>query len=85
MDYMVIKMKLMMSKAKLSFIDFIEKEKGGSEIIALVLVIAIVLVLAGVFWDRISVFFGELMTDMLGKNPLDKINSNNIPVATPTP
>ena len=47
--------------------------------------IAIVLVMAGVFWDKISTFFGELMEGMLGKNPLDDISKDNIPMGTPQP
>lgn len=85
MDSMVIKMQITMNNAKIRFTDFCKKEKGGSEIIAMVLVIAIVLVLAGVFWDRISAFFGELMDGMLGKNPLDEIDSSKVPIATQQP
>lgn len=63
-----------MQNAKIRFTNFLRKERGGSEIIAVVLVIAIVLVLAAMFWDKISVFFGELWDSVIGKNPIDDIS-----------
>lgn len=78
MDAIAIKMKIMMNHAKERFVDFAKKERGGSEIIAMVLVIAIVLVLAGVFWNKISGFFGELMGDMLSKKP--SINASDVSI-----
>lgn len=83
MNVLGVKMYFAMQNAKARFIDFLKKEKGGSEIIAMVLVIAIVLVLAGVFWNEISEFFGNLMSSMLGKNPVDKIDGSSISVSTP--
>ena len=60
--------------AKQRFINFLRKEKGGSEIIAIVLVIAIVIVLAAIFWDKISEFFTNLWDSVTGKNPVDDIH-----------
>ena len=48
----------------------------------MVLVIAIVLVLAGVFWTEISKFFGNLMGSMLGKDPMGNINTSGITIPT---
>lgn len=64
----------MIHKAKIRFQNFLNEEKGGSEIIAMVLVIAIVLVLAAIFWDNISVFFNDLWDSVVGKNPIDDIS-----------
>lgn len=55
-------------------VSFMKKERGGSEIIAIVLVIAVVLVLAGIFWDKISVFFEDLWNSVVGKNPIDDMH-----------
>lgn len=53
--------------------DFMKKEKGGSEIIAMVLIIAIVLVLAGIFWDKLKIFFDKLWGEVTGKDPTGTI------------
>lgn len=58
---------------KARFRNFLRKEKGGSEIIAVVLVIAIVLVLGGIFWEQISAFFSDLWASVVGKNPIEDI------------
>lgn len=67
-----------MQSVKTRFTNFLKKEKGGSEIIAIVLVIAMVLVLAAVFWDKISAFFSELWEDVVGKNPIDDIDKSKV-------
>lgn len=67
-----------MHNAKTRFTNFLKREKGGSEIIAIVLVIAVVLVLAAVFWDKISVFFGDLWEDVVGKSPIDDIDKSKV-------
>ena len=67
-----------MQNAKTRFTNFLRKEKGGSEIIAIVLVIAIVLALAAVFWDKISEFFSNLWDSVVGKNPIDDIDKGNV-------
>ncbi len=64
--------------AKTRFVNFMKKERGGAEIIAVVLVIAIVLVLAAVFWDKISEFFSDLWTSVVGKNPINDIDKSNV-------
>lgn len=64
--------------AKSRLEDFINQEKGGSEIIAIVLVIGVVLVLAAVFWEQISTFFGGLISKMFGNAPSGDINKDNV-------
>ena len=56
-----IKAYFALMNAKNKIANFGKSEKGGSEIIAIVLVIAVVLVLAGVFWEEIEKFFTELI------------------------
>lgn len=53
--------------------DFMKKEKGSAEIIAMVLIIAIVLVLAGIFWNKLQTFFNTLWDKVVGKDPSDNI------------
>ena len=59
--------------AKMKIVDFLKREKGGSEIIAMVLIIAIVLVLAGIFWNKLYEFFNGLWDKVIGKDPTDTI------------
>ena len=40
--------------------DFIHKERGGSEIIAIVAAVVIVLGLVGVFWNKIQDIWNQL-------------------------
>ena len=78
LDNLAIKARCTMVNAKTRFADFLKKEKGGSEIIAVVMVIAIVLVLAAVFWEGISKFFGDLWNSVTGKNPINDINATGV-------
>lgn len=56
---------------KFKMMDFMKKEKGSAEIIGAVVVIAITLVLAGIFWDKLKEFFGTLWAQVTGKNTVD--------------
>jgi flagellin-like protein len=57
------------------------EEKGGSEIIALIVIIAIVVALAIAFKDRIGELFGKLWSMVGQENP----DTNNISVETGNP
>lgn len=74
LDKLVIMAYCSLMSMRQKFDDFMHEEKGGSEIIAMVLIIAIVLVLAGIFWDKISAFFESLWNSVVAKNPVDDIH-----------
>ena len=66
----------LLTSGKQKIKNFMKSEKGGSEIIAIVLVIANVLVLGGIFWDYISDFFEKLWESVTKKNPVDDIKNS---------
>lgn len=78
MNKLCIRMYCAAQDVKGRFIDFLKKEKGAADIIAIVIIIGIVLVLAAVFWDRIAGFFADLMDNMFGNDPSSEINKNNV-------
>ena len=74
MNELMIMMYCSLLNMKARFVNFMKEEKGGSEMIAMVLIIAIVLVLGGMFWDKISEFFDGLWSSAIGKDPMGNIN-----------
>ena len=64
------------AQAKLS--SFMKKEKGGSELIAVLIVIGIVIILAAIFWKQISGFFQGLI-DKVFNNGETLTNSMTMP------
>ena len=46
--------------------EYMESEKGISDLVITILVLAIAVILIGVFWDRLSEWLGDIMDNRSG-------------------
>ncbi len=66
LDTMVINAQLKMEKAKESFKEFWNSEKGVSNVVATIIILLIVVLIIGVFWDRLQTWLKDLMDTIFG-------------------
>ena len=64
LDNMIIAGRCRMAKAKENFKEFWSSEKGVSNVVATIIILLIVVLIIGVFWDRLKVFLEGLMNDI---------------------
>lgn len=64
LDNMIIAGRCRMAKAKENFKVFWSSEKGVSNVVATIIILLIVVLIIGVFWDRLKVFLEKLMNDI---------------------
>ncbi|MBQ8231849.1 MAG: hypothetical protein IJZ34_07995 [Lachnospiraceae bacterium] len=60
-DYLVIGAQNKMAKVKESFRNFMSSERGVSNVVATIIILLIVVLLIGVFWDRLQAFLKGIM------------------------
>lgn len=61
LDNMIIAGRCRMAKAKENFKEFWSSEKGVSNVVATIIILLIVVLLIGAFWDRLQVWLDGLM------------------------
>lgn len=69
LDIMIINAQCRMSRSKEKFKEFWSGEKGVSNIVATIIILLIVVLLIGVFWDRLQVWLSGLMEQIFGFEP----------------
>ena len=60
-DYLVISAQNRMAKAKENFRNFMSSERGVSNVVATIIILLIVVLLIGVFWERLQKFLKGIM------------------------
>lgn len=68
-DSMIINAQCRMSRAKENFKEFWSGEKGVSNIVATIIILLIVVLLIGVFWDRLQEWLKAMMDQIFGYEP----------------
>ena len=66
LDNMIIAGRCRMTKGKESFKEFWTSEKGVSNVVATIIILLIVVLIIGVFWDKLSVWLNGMMKDIFG-------------------
>lgn len=61
LDNMIINAQFKMARAKENFKEFWSSEKGVSNVVATIIILLIVVLLIGAFWDRLQVWLDQLM------------------------
>lgn len=73
LDSMVINAQCGMAKAKErvreGFREFWSAEKGVSNVVATIIILLIVVLLIGVFWDRLQIWLAAMMEQIFGYQP----------------
>lgn len=64
LDSLCIYAVLMARAAKEKAVEFWEKQDGVSNVVATIIILLIVVLLIGVFWDRLQEWVGGLMDDI---------------------
>lgn len=65
-DYLVISAQNRMAKAKESFRNFMSSEKGVSNVVATIIILLIVVLIIGVFWDKLQTWLKGMMDTIFG-------------------
>lgn len=68
-DYLVIGAQNRMAKAKEGFRNFMSSERGVSNVVATIIILLIVVLLIGVFWDRLQEWLKGIMDTIFGYTP----------------
>lgn len=61
LDSMIISAQLKMARAKESFKEFWTSEKGVSNVVATIILLLIVVLIIGVFWNRLKEWLNTMM------------------------
>lgn len=73
-DSMLIGAKIRMQKFGESVREFWQEEHGVSNIVATIVLVLLVVLLLGVFWDRLQTWLSEIMDTIFGsKYTTDKL------------
>lgn len=68
LDNMIIAGRCRMAKAKENFKEFWSSEKGVSNVVATIIILLIVVLLIGAFWDRLQTWLNLIMNDIFTTN-----------------
>jgi len=66
LDKAVISAKNHMFRAKENVKDFMKSEKGVSNVVATIVILLIVVLLIGIFWDRLKEWIDGIMNTIFG-------------------
>ena len=64
LDNMIIAGRCRMTKAKENFREFWSSEKGVSNVVATIIILLIVVLIIGVFWDQLKVWLDGMMAQI---------------------
>lgn len=64
LDNMIIAGRCRMTKAKENFREFWSSEKGVSNVVATIIILLIVVLIIGVFWDKLKVWLDGMMAQI---------------------
>ena len=64
LDNMIIAGRCRMAKAKENFKEFWSSEKGVSNVVATIIILLIVVLIIGVFWDKLKVWLDGMMAQI---------------------
>lgn len=64
LDNMIIAGRCRMTKAKENFKEFWSSEKGVSNVVATIIILLIVVLIIGVFWDKLKVWLDGMMAQI---------------------
>lgn len=76
-DMCLINAQTRMIKAKENVKEFFTSERGVSNVVATIIILLIVVLIIGVFWDRLQVWLDGMMDTIFGTTPKvdpDKLN-----------
>ena len=68
-DMWLINAQTRMMKAKENVKDFFTSERGVSNVVATIIILLIVVLVIGVFWDRLQVFLDGMMDTIFNSTP----------------
>ena len=75
LDMWYINARTRMIKAQERAKDFFTSEKGVSNIVATIIILLVVVLIIGVFWDRLQVWLDGMMDTIFGTTPsVDKMD-----------
>ena len=78
LDNMIIAGRCRMAKAKENFKEFWTAEKGVSNVVATIIILLIVVLVIGLFWDRLSVWLSNMMNDIFDPNQVPGKSDLNV-------
>jgi len=67
--WIVMQIKASIAKEKVT--DFLKAQKGVSNVVAAILILLIVVILVGVFWDKLSKYVSDLFGKIFGSKVPD--------------
>lgn len=74
LDMWFINARTRMIKTQERVKEFFESEKGVSNVVATIIILLIVVLVIGVFWDRLQVWLDGMMNTIFGTTPsVDKM------------
>ena len=69
LDNMAVSMKTHMWKCKENIENFFAEEYGVSNVVATIILVLIVVLIIGVFWERLSEWLGNMMDTIFNFTP----------------
>ena len=69
LDNMMIAGRCRMMKAKENMKEFWSSEKGVSNVVATIIILLIVVLIIGVFWDKLKVWLNNMMEQIFDFEP----------------